>query len=99
MPMMPGMADAMIGAPLKNAFLPPVATNSMLPVPVLPTESVTVHVWLPESAAFNADADTVADVCPVMKHSPEQVEVHRYVTGPTAPAPTSHVRVTSEATR
>ncbi len=77
----------------------PVTLNSMLAVLVFPTESITVHVWLPESAAFNADVDMVGDDCPTLKHCPEQVEDHRYVTGLTASDPTSHVRVIGEAAR
>ena len=56
-----------------------------------------MQVCVPESAALKAEVDTTADVWPLMKQSPEQVEDQIYSVGPTAPEPTSQVRVSGEA--
>ena len=59
----------------------PVTLKFILPFPVLPTLSVTVQVYVPESMDRSNEMVTVPSVCPATEHNPEQLEDHWYVAG------------------
>ncbi len=71
----------------------------MLALPMFPTSSTTVHVWVPESLEWSSELLTTSPMAPSGKQFPsEQVDDHVNIRAPIVSVlSASHVRTTEVA--